>query len=154
DAATGERIDNGQHAMMGCYTHTLAFLDRIGAGSKVIRQANLRVAMAHRWRGAGVIAAAPLPGPLHMAGGVLGYRLLRRRERLAALRAGLRMLRMHRSGDRRLVERTVTEILDSLGQSADAQASFWNPVAVATLNEQPQRAAARPFAAVLALAFF
>ena len=29
DPSTGERVDNGQHILMGCYTETLAFLDRI-----------------------------------------------------------------------------------------------------------------------------
>src|SRR5262249_43172776 len=28
DETTGEIVDNGQHAMMGCYTHTLAFLEQ------------------------------------------------------------------------------------------------------------------------------
>ncbi|MEO8605388.1 MAG: hydroxysqualene dehydroxylase HpnE [bacterium] len=154
DAATGERVDNGQHAMMGCYTHTLGFLARIGATDKLVRQPNLRVAMAHRQRGVGVIAGAALPSPLHMAVGVLGYRLLRRRERVAALRAGLQILRMYRRRDPELAERTVAELLASLGQSPDAQAAFWNPVAIATLNETPDRAAALPFAAVLAQAFF
>lgn len=154
DAASGERLDNGQHAMMGCYAHTLAFLGRIGTANRVVRQDRLRVAMAHRTRGAGVIAGAPLPGALHMVGGVLGYRLLRPAERLAALRAGLRIRRRYRRGDASLAECTVAELLRELGQSAEAQASFWNPVAVATLNELPERAAARPFAAVLARAFF
>lgn len=154
DAASGERLDNGQHAMMGCYTHTLAFLERIGTAHRLVRQERLRVAMVHRTRGAGVIAAAALPGPLHMAAGVLGYRLLRPAERIAALRAGLAILRRYRRRDPALAALTVAELLGELRQSHDAQASFWNPVAVATLNELPERAAALPFAAVLARAFF
>src|SRR5262249_12944112 len=61
DGATGEQVDNGQHAMMGCYTHALAFLERIGATRKLVRQSNLRVAMAERGGGAGVIACPALP---------------------------------------------------------------------------------------------
>jgi squalene-associated FAD-dependent desaturase len=154
DHDSGERVDNGQHAMMGCYAHTLAFLERIGASEKLVRQPNLRVAMAHRQHGAGVIAGAPLPSPLHMAAGVLGYRLLTPRERLDALRAGLRILHRYRQRDPRLAASTVAELLTELGQTSNAQACFWNPVAVATLNESPERAAALPFAAVLARAFF
>ena len=30
DPATGERIDNGQHVLAGCYYATLAFLRRLG----------------------------------------------------------------------------------------------------------------------------
>lgn len=154
DTASGESIDNGQHAMMGCYAQTLAFLERIGAAGKLVRQPNLRVAMAHRRLGHGAIACAPLPGPLHMLSGVLGYRLLSCRERCQALLGGLRILRMYRRGDTELASATVTEVLDQVGQSPRAQACFWNPVAVATLNEAPARAAAAPFAAVLAKAFF
>jgi len=45
-------------------------------------------------------------------------------------------------------------VLTGLGQSAHARTSFWNPVALATLNELPERAAAGPFVEVLARAFF
>ena len=154
DDATGEVVDNGQHAMMGCYTHTLRFLERIGATPKLHRQNTLRVEMLHRRFGAGAIACAALPSPLHMLSGILGYRLLRRYERWAALRAGLRLMLMHRRHDPRLAAGTVEEVLMRLGQSAEARASFWYPVAVATLNESPARAAAAPFAEVLARAFF
>jgi squalene-associated FAD-dependent desaturase len=154
DAASGEVVDNGQHAMMGCYTHTLSFLERIGAGDKVVRQDNLRVAMARRGGGEGLIAAAALPSPLHMLSGVLGYKLLHPRERRWALLGGMRMLWMYRRNDARLQNATVSELLHALGQSPNTQSSFWNPIALATLNEAPQRAAAAPFAAVLARAFF
>ena len=45
DPVTGERIDNGQHVLAGCYTETLRFLDRIGAGSALHRPSSLRVPM-------------------------------------------------------------------------------------------------------------
>ncbi|HZR79531.1 MAG TPA: hydroxysqualene dehydroxylase HpnE [Candidatus Binatia bacterium] len=154
DEATGTTVDNGQHAMMGCYARALSFLDRIGAGSRITRQRDLRVPMRHRTRGRGVIRCAPLPAPLHLAGGVLGYRLLARRERLGALLAGARMMRMRAKRDRRLAELTIDELLVSLGQSENARRSFWHPVAVATCNEAPERAAAAPFAEVVARAFF
>ncbi|HUI26119.1 MAG TPA: hydroxysqualene dehydroxylase HpnE [Candidatus Kryptonia bacterium] len=154
DADTGETVDNGQHAMMGCYRETLAFLDRIGAGDKVVRQENLRVEMIDAERGAGVIAAASLPSPLHMLGGVLGYRLLGRAERLRALLGGIRLMAMRQRRDPRLTEQTVEQVLMALGQSKNARVSFWYPVAIATLNETPERAAAAPFAEVLARAFF
>lgn len=154
DETTGTVVDNGQHAMMGCYRETLAFLARIGADRKLVRQPNLRVEMVDVRRGAGAIACPPLPGPLHMLGAVLGYRLLAGAERVAAVRAGLRLLLMRRRRDAALECLTVAELLGRLGQTANARASFWNPVAVATLNESPERAAAAPFVEVLARAFF
>ncbi|MBI1818292.1 MAG: FAD-dependent oxidoreductase [Deltaproteobacteria bacterium] len=154
DDDSGEVVDNGQHALMGCYTHTLAFLDRIGALDKVVRQPNLRVEMIDARRGAGVIAATALPSPLHMLGGVLGYGLLSRAERLRALLGGMWLMAMRQRRDPRLAELTVEQLLIALGQSANARTSFWYPVAIATLNETPDRAAAAPFAEVLARAFF
>jgi hypothetical protein len=59
---------------MGCYRRTLAFLERIGAGGKVHRQESLHVDLRTRL-GAGVIDCPPWPSPLHLAGGLLRYRL-------------------------------------------------------------------------------
>lgn len=154
DEASGEIVDNGQHAMMGCYKHTLDFFDRIGASAKIRRQSDLRVAMVHQRRGAGTIAGAPLPSPLHTLAGILRYRLLERSERLHALLGGARLMAMQRKSDARLRSLTVEQLLVRLGQSENARQSFWYPVAIATLNELPERACAAPFAEVLARAFF
>jgi squalene-associated FAD-dependent desaturase len=154
DEASGEVVDNGQHAMMGCYTQTLAFLEQIGAAGKVVRQRNLRVDMRHPQRGSGAIACTSLPSPLHLLAGVLRYRLLSVAERMRALLGGLQVMAMRRRHDARLEEWTVEQLLRAAGQSPNAQTSFWNPVAIATMNESPQRAAAAPFAEVLARAFF
>jgi squalene-associated FAD-dependent desaturase len=154
DEASGEVVDNGQHAMMGCYTQTLAFLERIGATRKLNRQRNLHVEMVHPRRGRGAISGSSLPSPLHLLGGILGYRLLSRAERVGALFGGMRLMAMRRRGDPGLSQRTVEQLLVSLGQSMNARSSFWYPVAIATLNESPLRAAAAPFAEVLARAFF
>jgi squalene-associated FAD-dependent desaturase len=154
DAETGAMVDNGQHALMGCYRRTLAFLGRIGAGGKVRRQANLRVDLIHPRLGTGAIVCPAWPSPLHLAGGLLRYRLLSRGERVHALRAGMALMAMRRRNDPALRQATVDQLLVRLGQSAHARASFWNPVALATLNETPERAAAAPFVEVLARAFF
>jgi squalene-associated FAD-dependent desaturase len=154
DDESGEIVDNGQHALMGCYRHTLAFLDRIGATPKLVRQRNLHVQMMHPQRGAGAITCALLPSPLHLLSGILRYPLLTRTEQLRALRGGMRVMAMQRRHDPRLTEWTVAHLLSVLGQSPNACAAFWYPVAVATLNESPTLAAAAPFAEVLARAFF
>ncbi len=35
DPATGERVDNGQHVLFGCYHETFRFLRRIGTDANV-----------------------------------------------------------------------------------------------------------------------
>ena len=154
DATTGETIDNGQHAMMGCYHHLFRFLDRIGATDKLVIQPNLRVAMLDPERGRGVIACPQLPSPLHMAAGVLGYRLLGVADRVRVLVGGLRLLAMKKRRDPRLGRLTVDGVLDLLGQSEAARRAFWHPVAIATLNEDPALASADLLAEVMVRAFF
>lgn len=154
DDASGEVVDNGQHAMMGCYTHTLAFLEQIGATRKLMRQPNLHVELIHPQRGTGTITGSSLPSPLHLLTGILGYRLLSRSERVCALLGGMRLMALRRRRDPQLAQWTVQQALIAVGQSANARSSFWNPVAIATLNESPLRAAAAPFAEMLARAFF
>ena len=154
DRPSGAVVDNGQHAMMGCYTHTFDFLDTIGATNKLVRQDNLRVEMRHARYGAGAIACSTLPGPLHMLSAIFGYELLTRGERVRAALGGARLMAMRQRRDPRLAEWTVAELLAALGQSPNACASFWYPLALATLNETPERAVAAPLAEVLARAFF
>lgn len=154
DSDSGELVDNGQHALMGCYTHALAFLEQIGAATKLVRQRNLHVEMRHPHHGAGAIACASLPSPLHLLTGILRYGLLSRMEQLRALLGGVRLMRMRRRQQPELGEWTVGRLMLALGQSANARASFWYPLATATLNEVPHRAAAAPFAEVVARAFF
>jgi squalene-associated FAD-dependent desaturase len=153
DATTGDTVDNGQHAMMGCYHDTLRFLDRIGARAKLLVQATPRITMLDPERGAGTIACPALPNPLHLAAGVLGYRLLDPADRLRVLVGGLRLLALHRRRDGRLAGMTVEQALDHLRQPVAARRAFWHPLAIATLNEDPAIAAADLLAEVMARAF-
>ncbi len=154
DQTTGDVIDNGQHAMMGCYTEMFRFLERIGATHKLAIQPGLRVDLLDPTRGAGVISCPPLPNPLHMGAGVLGYRLLSAVDRVRVLAGGLRLLMMKRRGDARLATLTVDGVLDLLGQSTAARRAFWYPVAIATLNDEPTIASADLLAEVMVRAFF
>jgi squalene-associated FAD-dependent desaturase len=69
-----------------------------------------------------------------------------------ALRVGLALKTMN--GKRaRLADITVREWLNELGQSPNMQSRFWDLMALATLNEAPERASADMFARVLEQAF-
>ncbi len=154
DEETDTVVDNGQHAMMGCYAETLTFLQRIEAGGKLQRQEALRVEMHDPGRGRGVLASSRLPGPLHMLSAVLGYRLLARADRVRAVAGGARLLEWRRRRDTRLATLTVEALLDAIAQPPAIRRALWHPIAIATVNETPDRAAAAPFVEVLARAFF
>ena len=90
DAATGTVVDNGQHAMMGCYAARWRSSNASARAARCTGRRACTSICAHPRLGTGVIACPPWPSPLHLAGGLLRYRLLSRGERLRALRAGMR----------------------------------------------------------------
>ena len=152
DKVTGDTIDNGQHLMMGCYHHTLAFLNKIGASDKVKFQPNPRVDFLSESEGHASFACPSLPAPLHLLAGLSRLKTIGWSDRIKALRVGLALRTMN--GNRaRLADITVREWLNELGQSEKMQSRFWDLVALATLNEAPEIASADMFARVLDQAF-
>ncbi len=152
DKTTGDVVDNGQHLMMGCYHHTLAFLDKIGARDKLKFQTNPRVDFLHESEGHARFQCPALPAPLHLLGGLARLSSLNWRDRLHALRLGLALRTMNGNRER-LADLTVRQWLNELGQTEQMQNRFWDLVALATLNESPERASADMFARVLDQAF-
>ena len=152
DKTTGDTIDNGQHLMLGCYHHTLDFLSKIGASHKVKFQPNPRVDFLSDTTGHASFSCPALPAPLHLLAGLSRLNTIGWRDRFNALRVGLALKTMN--GNRaRLADITVRQWLNELGQSARMQCRFWDLIALATLNETPERASADMFARVLEQAF-
>jgi squalene-associated FAD-dependent desaturase len=152
DKTTGDTVDNGQHLMMGCYHHTLSFLEKIGASHKLKFQQNPRVDFLSEQEGASSFKCPSLPAPLHLLAGLFKLQSIGWRDRLSALRVGLELRKLN--GNRaRLADITVRDWLGSLGQTERMQRRFWDLVALATLNETPDRASADMFARVLDQAF-
>jgi squalene-associated FAD-dependent desaturase len=150
DAATGERLDNGQHVLMGAYDDTFALLRRVGALDRVRVQSCLAVTQIDRGGHATTLKLPPLPAPLHLLAGVLAWDAIDWTERWAILRAGssLRAQRASRSPDAAGAQ-TVREWLVSIGQPARLIELFWEPLALAALNQPIDQAVAGPFIAVL-----
>lgn len=154
DPDSGDFVDNGQHVLMGCYHETLNFLGRIGARNKLIFHQNLEIEMLDLEGRSGQLRTASLPAPLHMTAALLRYRHLTVGERMSVIRAGMRILKMRRRDPATLKRMRVSELLDRLGQGERARQCFWYPLAIATLNDDPQLASAGLFAEVMKRAFF
>ena len=88
DPITGEKLDNGQHVLMGCYDQTLAFLHRIGAADRVWRQSGLALTIVERNGRRSTLHLPPLPAPLHLLAGVLAWDALSWSEKVSVLRVG------------------------------------------------------------------
>jgi len=154
DPESEDFVDNGQHVLMGCYRETLDFLGKIGTRDRLIVHRNLEIEMLDGPGRRAVLRTAPIPGPLHMAAGILGYRHLGIRQRFGVIRAGSRMMYLRRFDHKRLARMSVAELMDVTGQGARARQCFWYPLAIATLNEDPELASAALLAEVMKRAFF
>lgn len=154
DPDTGDFVDNGQHVLMGCYTATLDFLRRIGSADNLVFHQDLEIEMLAGPGNSATLRTAPLPGPLHMSAALMRYRHLSVAERIQVVRGGLRLLAMRRRDRRALEKMTVTALMESLGQSANACRAFWFPLSIATLNDEPRLSSAALLAEVLKRAFF
>lgn len=169
DPETGERVDNGQHILMGCYVDTLALLERIDALDRVRWQAGLALTMVDQRGHESVLKLPPMPSPLHLLGGVLAWDALSWRERLSILRVGATLgpakaghhigtepMWRPPSGGPELTpalagpsRETVREWLTRLGQAPRLCELFWEPLALAALNQSIDQAAASYFVGIL-----
>jgi len=159
DRETGERVDNGQHVLVGGYHETFAFLRRIGAESHVRVQPSLTVPVIDRDGSRTRLVCPPLPSPLHLVAGVMDWEALAWRDRLSVLRLRqpLKNARAQMSGrsDRLAASpgETVQQWLVRNGQTPRLVELLWEPLAVAAMNQPIDRAAALPFTRVLAQMF-
>lgn len=158
DKDSGERVDNGQHALFGCYRATYDLLRSIGAAHLAPLQSRLAVTMVDASGRAFELRCPALPPPWHLLAGILRWPALSMRDRWSAL--GLRSLlaATRRDGAAAVAARvppgqTVATWLEAHGQSARLSAWLWHPLAIAALNQSPEVAVAAPFVRVLAEMF-
>ena len=166
DRDTGELVDNGQHALMGCYIETFAFLDAIGAGAHVQRQPELAVTTIERDGRVSRLRCPSLPPPLHLVAGVFGWSALGWRDKIAVLKlagplrqaqarlkAGTTTSPIASSSPDASRAETVAAWLDRHGQTPRLRELLWDPLALAALNQPPEQAEASLFVRVLAEMF-
>jgi hydroxysqualene dehydroxylase len=161
DPATGERVDNGQHVLLGCYDETLAFLRQIGTDQRVLMQSGLDVEFVDRQGVRSRLTCPSLPAPFNLLGGLFDWSALGWRDRFAAL-ALSRPIGIAQKAARGARPRgpvaaspseTVDEWLIANGQTTRLREMLWEPLALAALNQSTREAAAPPFVTVLARAF-
>ena len=151
ERTTGDTVDNGQHAIMGCYHEFLGLLTRIGRRG-ALWESELDVPLWDAARGVQRLACPALPSPLHFAAGVMRFGHLSFGQRLSALRAGRALVTRFGGGRPGQCASTVTQALHALRQSPQARRALWDPLTWATLNADPNEASAGLLAAVVSRA--
>lgn len=141
DPATSEVVDNGQHLFLAGYEETLRFLERLGTRGRVVFQERLRVSFAEPGGKICTLDCPPVAAPWHVVLGLARMGGLSLRDKLLFGRVAGRM--------RNACGQSAQEWLTQRGQSERARRRFWNPLILATLNEDPSRASAEGLLAVL-----
>jgi squalene-associated FAD-dependent desaturase len=157
DRESNESIDNGQHALFGCYRQTYDFLKRIGAEKLAPLQPRLSLTMAGEGR-LETLECPRLRPPFQLLAGLMRWKGVPVSDRLSALRLFSFLRRVSSKGPAAVAAevpatQTVSEWLRNHGQSPTLCRWLWNPLAIAALNQSPDVAAAAPFVRVLAELF-
>ena len=155
DRESGERVDNGQHVLFGCYRETYKLLNEIGAADHAPLERTLQLTMAGGLDGKSFHLHCPeLPSPWHLMFGLLTWNAVPIIDRLAARHMKGLLQDAHRRRPEDVAagvnpSLTVTDWLVARHQPPSMRKWLWNPLAYAALNQSPDDAAARPFVRVL-----
>ena len=138
----GERLDNGQHLLLGAYRETLALMREVGVPDRALLRAPLTLDFPRRFS----LAAPRLPAPLHLAAALLRAKGLALRDRWGALRMALAL---RSAGFAAGESKTVADLLAAHRQTPAARQFLWEPLCVSALNTPVNEADAQVFAHVL-----
>jgi zeta-carotene desaturase len=145
DPGTGERVDNGQHVLVGGYHETFRFLRRLNTAQDVYVQPGLHIDVIDRQGRASSLKCPPLPPPLHLLGGVIGWKGIDWRDRASLVH--LRRIDEGPAGE------TARQWLVRHRQTPRLVELLWEPLAVAALNQAIDEASGAAFAGVLGRMF-
>lgn len=140
DPATGERVDNCQHVLLGCCTNLVDLYAQLGVADRIAWFSDLHFfdKLGHH----DVLVADEMPAPLHLSRSMMDFRCLTLVEKLAISRGMLAMMRLGRIGREKLHDQTFEQYLRSVGQPDGAIKKFWDVVIVSALNRWARDAAA------------
>ncbi len=154
DPASGEVVDNGQHLFLAGYDRTLAFLERLGTRDRLLFQDHLRVGFVEPGGRTAVLDCPPVPAPWHLFLGMSRLPGFGWRERLGWWALSNSVRRTSGASGTSYRGETVEEWLERMGQGSRSRSRFWNPLAVAVLNEDPSRASVAGLQQVLSRMMF
>jgi squalene-associated FAD-dependent desaturase len=149
DQQTHSVIDNGQHILMGCYTHTLKWLDWLGQSCHLTTEDEIEIPFLEPCKKLFPLTLPNLISPFHLLSAILRFRNLSVWDRFVLLRGGLAI----RHGAFR-PSGSVDELLRQTRQTANVIRYFWNPVCLAVMNENTETASAEMFVQALRRMFF
>lgn len=151
DEKTGDELDNGQHLLMGCYTSTLEYLEKIGSSHLLKRKKGLTIPFFSTSQKLSLSIPSFFPTPLHLVIGILRSNLLAVHDKLAALRFGIDVLLFRL--DKKSRTMTCSQLFAHAKQPETIIHKLWEPIILATMNAKPHEASAQVFINVIRTIF-
>ncbi len=139
----GQRLDNGQHILLGAYHETLNLITSMGIDAK---SALLRIPLTLNMHGAFRLSAKKMPAPLHLLLGLLSAENLTWTERFAAIRFFI-WLKAKRFKLR--IDEPILNLLVRKQQPTRLIKWLWEPLCLAALNTPIETASAQIYLNVL-----
>ena len=152
DPHTGDKLDNGQHLLMGCYSATLRYLQTSGSDN-LLQRAPLSIRFHEAGRETPAVLNIPPDSapPFNLLAGLWSSHLLTSREKFYATRLGLAI--DIGSNTKKYDEMTCGELFVSLHQPPGIITKLWVPIVLATINSSIEKASASLFINVFREAF-
>lgn len=156
DPASGEIIDNGQHLFLAGYRQTIQFLGRLGTAERLVFQDRLRVSFLRPGGKRSLLICPAAPAPWHLVLGLCRLGSLSLADKISLGRVARAVSRFSADGKNAvdLDQLSVEKWLTQMGQSERSRKTFWRPLAIATLNEDPAKASALGLVSVLKTLLF
>lgn len=146
------RLDNGQHIMLGAYKSMLQILKDINVDEEqVLKRLPLDLKLLDKNKTCFHLRTGNLPAPVHLLTGLLSARGLSLKDRITVLRA---IISMRLSGFKVEPDIPLQEYLNRLGQSKKAIQYLWQPLCISILNTPLDTASSEIFLNVIRDAFF
>jgi len=152
DKASGFQIDNGQHILASWYKNTFDYLKLIGTFDKLSFQKQLEVVFADEMGNQYSLKASRLPPPLHLAGGIMGYKALGLTDKLAIVRL-VNRIKKNKYSESDLKCVNTDKLFELSAQTDKAIDYFWKPFIIAVFNAEPENTSAYLFANIIRMGF-
>ncbi len=130
DSISEDEIDNGQHALMGCYHSTLELLQKWETLHLLQKPDQLRVPYRSPEKSS-LLKAPKIPSPFDMLFALIGFQSLSWKGKLSAIKLTFRIKMGIIPDDSQLAQ----DWLIAESQTKDAIDSLWEPLCLAALNE-------------------
>lgn len=146
-----QRVDNGQHILMECYTNTFEYIDLIGARKFFAFQDSLSINYVDDKRKTTTFKIPKYFYPLNNIIGLMNFKVLKIKDRFAVLKL---LLKIKRTDTAKYKDKTVYEYLLQNKQSESIIRKFWEGVVLSTMNTPTEVASSKMFIDMLKIIFF